>query len=313
MPGWTYAQIQVMGTRIIEFGGLQSDILAALAGNGYEIDACGASILNLKRALQRPDLGAIALAENGASKAVTILAPAPSDGMVPLILFQDESGTGDRSQFDLVIPAHTPLPNLLQRVAALIERSRVLQAETRMSGERFHSLLRQATSLLEQSVTAGAEFQRIRGARLRGSVAERVSIPCILVVDDYTRWRETVCSMLNDCVDCRWLCEAGDGIEAVQRATELKPQLILLDLDLPRLNGIEAARQIMKLSPKSAILFVSMNNCEDVVSEALSTGARGYLLKADAASELWPAIEAVLGSKQYLSRGLRGRHSATIN
>jgi DNA-binding NarL/FixJ family response regulator len=94
---------------------------------------------------------------------------------------------------------------------------------------------------------------------------------------------------------------------------ELKPQLILLDLDLPRLNGIEAARQIMQFSPTSVILFVSMNNCADVVWEALSTGARGYLLKIDAGNELWPAIEAVLHNKQYLSRSLRGLHSVAIN
>ena len=122
-----------------------------------------------------------------------------------------------------------------------------------------------------------------------------------------------MCSMLNTYADCRLLCEAADGIEGVQRATELKPQLILLDLELPHLNGIEAARQITRTSPGSAILFVSMNSCADVVSEALSTGAKGYLLKVDVGNELWPAIEAVLHNKQYLSRGLRGRHSETIN
>jgi DNA-binding NarL/FixJ family response regulator len=119
--------------------------------------------------------------------------------------------------------------------------------------------------------------------------------------------------MLKDYVDCGLLCEAGDGIEAVQRATELKPRLILLDLNLPRQNGIEAARQIAQFSPDSAILFVSMNNCANVVWEALSTGAKGYVLKTDAGKELGPAIEAVLQNKQYLSRGLRGLHSVTIN
>jgi DNA-binding NarL/FixJ family response regulator len=119
--------------------------------------------------------------------------------------------------------------------------------------------------------------------------------------------------MLKDQADCGSVCEVGDGIEAVERATELKPRLILLDLDIPRLNGIEAARQIAQFSPDSAILFVSMENCPDVVAEALSTGAKGYVLKADAGTELWTAIEAVLQNKQYLSRSLRGRHSETIN
>ena len=303
-----------MGTRIIEFGLVPGGILAALTGNGYEVEACGTSLPTLKRSLEQPDdLDAFALGENSASSALGILANVRSFGKVPLILFQDESRTCDQSQFDLVIPEHAPLPNLLTKVEELIERSRVLRAEIAMSGERFHFLLRQAASLLEESVTAGAEFQRIRNARRRLPSTERVSIPCVLVVDDYARWRDTMCSMVKDCFDCGLLCEAEDGIEAVQRATELKPQLILLDLDLPRLNGIEAARQITRVSPGSAILFVSMNHSADVVSAALGTGAKGYLLKADAASELWPAIEAVLHNNQYLSRSLRERHSITIN
>lgn len=303
-----------MGTRIIQFGIVPRDILAALTGNGYEVDACGTSISKLKQALRHPnDLDAIALEEKTASMAAGILANVRSSCKVPLILFQDETETCDPSQFDLVIPEHTPLPNLLKRVAVLIERNRAIRAETRISGERFHSLLREAASLREQSVTARVQSQYIRKAKFKRSGTDRVAIPCILVVDDHAQWRDTICSMLKTYADCGLLCEAGDGIEAVQRATELKPQLILLDLELPYLNGIETARQIMQSAPDSAILFVSMNNSPDVVWEALNTGAKGYLLKVDAGSELWPAIEAVLHNKQYLSHGLRGRHSVAIN
>lgn len=192
----------------------------------------------------------------------------------------------------------------MERVVALIERSRVIRANTKILGERFHSLLRESASLHEQSVRAGVEFQRIQAKR-RPSDGERVSIPCVLVVDDHARWRDTMCSMVKDGADCQLICEAEDGIEAIQMATELKPRLILLDLDLPGLNGIEVARQIARFSPDSAILFASMNNYSEVMSEALSTGARGYLLKADAGIELWPAIQAVLQNQQYLSRSLR--------
>lgn len=303
-----------MGTRIVQFGIIPSSILAAFAANGYEVGACGTSIPKLKEALRQPDhWDAVALAENGASKAVEVLAHVHSLGKVPWILFQDETKTSDPSQFDLVIPEHAPLPNLLERVAALIERSRAIRAETRISRERFHFLLRQTASLLEQTVAAGVESGHIWKTKFRRSVTERVRLPCVLVIDDYVRWRDLLCSMLQDCVDCRLLCEAGDGIEAVQLATELKPQLILLDLDLPRQNGIEAARQITQFSPNSAILIVTMNNCADVVCEALSTGAKGYLLKVDAGNELWPAIDAVLQGKPYLSRGVRGLHSVGVN
>jgi CheY-like chemotaxis protein len=302
-----------MGTRIIHFGiDPGGGILAALAGNGYEVNACGASIPKLKRVLQQDDFDAIVVTEKGASEAVRVLATVRSLGNAPLILFQDESRSCDPSQFDLVIPEYAPLPDLVKRVAALIERSRAIRAETKIQGERFHSLLREAASLREQSVTARVESQRIRATRQR-SVTERVSISCVLVVDDYARWRDAMCSMLRDYADCQVICEAEDGIEAVLKATELKPRLILLDLDMPRLNGIEAARQIVQLSPDSAILFVSMNGSAAVVSEALSTGAKGYLLKTDAGKEFWLAIEAVLQNKQYLSRALRGLNSATIN
>lgn len=304
-----------MGARIIQFGIIPSSILAAFAGNGYEVHACGTSIPKLKEALRQPDhLDAVALAENGASQAVGVLTDVHSLAKVPLILFQDATKTYDPSQFDLVIPEHAPLPNLLERVAALIERSRAIRAETRLSSERFHFLLRQAASLHEQTVAAGVESTHIiRKARFERSVTERVKLPCVLVVDDYVRWRDVLCSMVQECVDCRSLHEAGDGIEAVQLATKLQPELILLDLDLPRQNGIEAARQITQFSPDSAILIVSMTNCAEVVCEALSTGAKGYLLKADAGTELWPAIAAVLQGKQYLSRGLRGLHSVGLN
>lgn len=301
-----------MGTSIVEFGDVPSGILAAFAGNGYGVKACGTSIPKLQEAVQHPDdLDAIVLAENGVSEAVTILAPVRSIGGVPLILLHDQNRTCDPSQFDLIVPEDAPLPKLLAKVAACIERSRVVRAETKKSGERLHMLLRQAASLREQSVTATIDSQHIRRAKLKGPETERIRIPCILVVDDYARWRDTMCSMLKDCVDCPLLCEAGNGIEAVLQAAELKPQLILLDLDLPDLNGIEVARKITQSTPDSVILFVSMNSSKDVVSEALSTGARGYLLKVDAGNELRPAIEAVLHNKQYLSGSLRGRNSAT--
>jgi CheY-like chemotaxis protein len=102
--------------------------------------------------------------------------------------------------------------------------------------------------------------------------------------------------------------EASDGLEAVQKAEELQPDLIVLDIGLPTLNGIEAARRIRKLSPESKILFVSQESSADVAQEAFSLGALAYVVKAHAGSELLAAVEAVLEDRQFVSRGLSGHN-----
>lgn len=99
--------------------------------------------------------------------------------------------------------------------------------------------------------------------------------------------------------------EAGDGIEAIQKAQELQPDLILLDIGLPKLNGIEAASQLCQLIPGVKIVFVTQYNDPDVVRTAFSNGARGYLLKADAGSDLLPAIEAVLRGEVFVSHNVK--------
>jgi CheY-like chemotaxis protein len=102
------------------------------------------------------------------------------------------------------------------------------------------------------------------------------------------------------------IAEVSDGSEAIQKAEELNPDLILLDIGLPKLNGIEAARQIRQFSPNSRIVFLSQNNDSDIVRAALSTGALGYVHKTDAQSELLPAVDAVLRGKQFVSSSLKG-------
>ena len=100
------------------------------------------------------------------------------------------------------------------------------------------------------------------------------------------------------------VCEVSDGSEAVQRAEELRPDLIVLDISLPKLDGIEAARRIRQVSPNSKIVFLTMNNAPDIVQAALATGALGYVYKIDARSELLPAVEAVLRGEQFVSSGI---------
>ena len=126
----------------------------------------------------------------------------------------------------------------------------------------------------------------------------------ILVVDDYEAWRRSVCSMLKAQPDLQVIGEVADGLEAVQKAELLEPDLVLLDIELPVLNGIEAGRQIRKRAPESKIIFVSQESSNDVVQEALHLGAWGYVLKARAACDLLAAVDAALGGRQFLSVGL---------
>jgi DNA-binding NarL/FixJ family response regulator len=115
----------------------------------------------------------------------------------------------------------------------------------------------------------------------------------VLVVDDYEPFRRFVCSTLGKRLDLEVIGEASDGLEAVHKADDLQPDLILLDIGLPSLNGIEATRRIRKLSPESKILFLSQESSADVIEEALNSGGTGYVVKTNVGSELLDAIEAM--------------------
>jgi len=130
----------------------------------------------------------------------------------------------------------------------------------------------------------------------------------VLVVEDFEPFRAFVMSTLALHPELQVIRELADGLEAVAAAAELQPDLILLDIGLPSLNGIAAARRIREHSPQSKILFVSGDLCSDVVEEALSIGVAGYLVKADAGRQLLVAIGAVLQGKNFLSSSLSGLH-----
>jgi DNA-binding NarL/FixJ family response regulator len=121
----------------------------------------------------------------------------------------------------------------------------------------------------------------------------------ILVVEDFEPFRRWVSSLLQDKLDAE-VIEVGDGLEAVQKANELQPELILLDIGLPRLNGIMAARRIRALAPSSKILFLSPESSPDVMQEAFRLGAGGYVLKVDAGSHLLAAVNAVLRGETFV-------------
>ena len=131
----------------------------------------------------------------------------------------------------------------------------------------------------------------------------------VLVVDDHDDWRRFVSATLQEQSGFQVIGEVWDGLEAVRKAQELQPDLIVLDIGLPTLNGIQAARRIHQHAPKTKILFVSENRSYDIVEEALRTGAGGYVVKSDAGRELLPAVKAVLQGKQFVGASLTSHGS----
>ena len=115
----------------------------------------------------------------------------------------------------------------------------------------------------------------------------------ILVVDDCKQWREKLRSMLEAIPGYQVVAEAVDGVEAIQKAAQLHPAIVLLDIGMPILNGIEAAPRIRRASPSSKIIFVTQETDSDVRTAALVTGAEGYCLKSRVVSELVPAMDAL--------------------
>ena len=144
---------------------------------------------------------------------------------------------------------------------------------------------------------------QIGGDRL-GTLSVRV-----LMVDDFEPYRCLVASVLRKEPELQILCEVSDGLEAVQKAKELQPDLILLDIELPNLNGIEALSRIRQVSPNAKIIFLTQNSDKEVVAAALITGANGYVLKTDAGSELLTAVAAVLRGDEFISTGIKGSES----
>lgn len=120
----------------------------------------------------------------------------------------------------------------------------------------------------------------------------------VLVVDDFEPFREVVRLKLAERPELEVIGEASDGPEAVQKAVGLKPDLILLDLGLPTMNGIEVARRFRELVPDARIIFFSQESSVDLVEEALRMGVWGYVVKAKAGSQLLPTVDAVVSGKQ---------------
>src|SRR3974377_2404756 len=129
----------------------------------------------------------------------------------------------------------------------------------------------------------------------------------VLVADDYEPLRRFVSSTLEKLPQLKLVGEASDGLEAVQKTQELQPDMILLDVNLPKLNGFEVARRVREHTPQLKIIFFSADRSFDTAEDALRMGAYGYVVKSDAGTQLVPALEATLQGKQFVSSSLGDR------
>ena len=133
-----------------------------------------------------------------------------------------------------------------------------------------------------------------------------MTIVRLLVVDDFRLWREGVKTHLEGHPSVHVAGFASDGLEALERVEQLQPDVVLLDIGLPKLSGIEAARQIRRLNPGCKIVFLTAYSDPEIVRAALEAGGCGYVHKEDASTELLPSLESALVGKQYLSQSITG-------
>jgi len=126
----------------------------------------------------------------------------------------------------------------------------------------------------------------------------------VLIVDASDPWRRSVSDLLEQAGDVYTTSFASDGPEAVRKAVELRPDVIVMDVDLPTLNGTQAARYIRRMFPESKIVFLSSLSAPEVVRSALRAGGVGYVLKADAQEALLRGMEAVMLGGHFLSTSL---------
>ena len=131
-----------------------------------------------------------------------------------------------------------------------------------------------------------------------------MSVTQILVVDDFLPWQHYVSQLLDSESDLQIVSAAIDGLDAVQKAKQSQFDLILMDLSLPGINGINATRQILTHSPRPKILFVSEHRDSELIQAAFEVGACGYVLKSDSSSDLILGIRAVLQGQPFVSRSL---------
>lgn len=127
----------------------------------------------------------------------------------------------------------------------------------------------------------------------------------IMLVDDFAPWRRFLNTLMIVTPEWQISGEAVTGAEALAKAQELQPDLVLLDIDLPDINGIEIARRLKTIAPNAKVIFLTAECSAEVVMAALDVGASGYLLKTHVVNELLPALRSVFAGKNFISQGIR--------
>jgi DNA-binding NarL/FixJ family response regulator len=130
------------------------------------------------------------------------------------------------------------------------------------------------------------------------------SVIKILLIEDFRPWHDKILCLLQPNPALQVVCTATNGAEGIERARELQPDIVLLDIALPGIDGIASAREIRRVSSQSKIMFLTENRSRSVMEKALAAGACGYVLKSNALRQLLPAVEAVLAGQQYIGPDL---------
>jgi DNA-binding NarL/FixJ family response regulator len=126
----------------------------------------------------------------------------------------------------------------------------------------------------------------------------------ILIVDDFAPWRRFLSTVLSVAPEWQVSGEVATGADALTQAQELQPDLVLLDIGLPDIDGLEVARQLKAIAPKAKIVFLTAESSSDLVKDALATGALGYVIKSQLVCELLPALASVFSGKRFISQGV---------
>lgn len=123
----------------------------------------------------------------------------------------------------------------------------------------------------------------------------------VLIADDHEIVRRGLRALLEAERDCQVVGEAADGRQAVQMTRDLKPDVVVLDIGMPSLNGLEATKQILKERPDTKVLILTMHDADAVIREVIDAGARGYILKTDAGRDLATAVDMLRNNKTYFT------------